>query len=224
MEDKYTKDIINCIKSSLSKYETNVFDELCLLFCSYFEKSCNNIMELKKRTQKSKGTCFEIFCFLFLEQKGYKCWMINDLPINIRTELHLDKQDVGIDIIAFKNDKYYPVQCKFRNPTKDCKGRQVHRVTWRELSTFFSLCNRTGGQKGWTKHIIMTNADYCCFKGKKNSKDYTIAKKSFQNIDRKLWMDISSFQTISQQPLIIPSNEVIRNLRQNFLSSLSKNQ
>ena len=148
------------------------------------------MVELKKRTQKSKGTCFEIFCKLYLIEKGFECWMLNELDENIRRELNLCKQDVGIDLIAKKNGFYYPVQCKFRKPTKDFKGRQVHRVVWRDLSTFLSLCQRTGGKDGWKKHVIMTNADYCCWKGKKGEKDFTIGKKTFQNLDRNFWYDM----------------------------------
>jgi len=188
--NNYEKDIADCIKTSLSRFESNVFEDLCNLFINYFEKSCNNMVELKKRTQKSKGTCFEIFCKLYLIEKGFECWMLNELDENIRRELNLCKQDVGIDLIAKKNGFYYPVQCKFRKPTKDFKGRQVHRVVWRDLSTFLSLCQRTGGKDGWKKHVIMTNADYCCWKGKKGEKDFTIGKKTFQNLDRNFWYDM----------------------------------
>lgn len=188
--NNYEKDIADCIKTSLSRFESNVFEDLCGLFTGYFEKSCNNMIELRKRTQKSKGTCFEIFCKLYLIKKGYECWMLNELDENTRQSLNLCKQDVGIDLIAKKNGFYYPVQCKFRKPTKDFKGRQVHRVVWRDLSTFLSLCQRTGGKDGWKKHVIMTNADYCCWKGKKGEKDFTIGKKTFQNLDRNFWRDM----------------------------------
>jgi hypothetical protein len=42
----YQQDITNTIKSSLSKYESNIFDDLCLLFKTYVEKPCNNIAQL----------------------------------------------------------------------------------------------------------------------------------------------------------------------------------
>jgi hypothetical protein len=234
--NNYEKDIADCIKTSLSRFESNVFEDLCNLFINYFEKSCNNMVELKKRTQKSKGTCFEIFCKLYLIEKGFECWMLNELDENIRRELNLCKQDVGIDLIAKKNGFYYPVQCKFRKPTKDFKGRQVHRVVWRDLSTFLSLCQRTGGKDGWKKHVIMTNADYCCWKGKKSEKDFTIGKKTFQNLDRNFWYDMVYDKSPSlKEQNVIPDISVAekkeagvtrnaKDLRQAWLDKILKNK
>ena len=246
MTANYENDIINCIKTSLSHFESNVFDDLCHLFISYFEKSCDNMLALRKRTQKSKGTCFEIFCKLYLIKKGYECWMLNELDDDTRTSLNLCKQDVGIDLIAKKNNHYYPVQCKFRKPTKDYNGRQVHRVIWKDLSTFLSLCQRTGGINGWKKHIIMTNADYCCWKGKKSEKDFTIGKKTFQNLERTFWYEMINKKSNLESPILgtmqsgschISSNSKtqtniveiqakpinIRDLRQAWLDKLTKN-
>lgn len=219
----YQQEITNCIKTSLSKYESNIFEDLCTLFKTSIEKPCNNITELKKRTEKSKGTCFEVFCVMYLKQKGYECWMLNDLPDDLRKSFNLGKQDVGIDLIAKKNNFYYPVQCKFRKPTKDFKGRQVHRVTWRDLSTFLSLCIRTGDKQGWKKHIIMTNADYCCWKGKKSEKDFTIGKKTLMNIERTFWYEMVYGQSEKIETKI--ENKIIkenpRDLRQAWLDKLT---
>jgi predicted helicase len=218
----YETDIINTIKTSLSKYECNIFDDLCVLFRTYVDKPCTNIAQLKKRTEKSKGTCFEIFCMLYLRQKGYECWMLNDLSDDLRKSLNLCKQDVGIDLIAKKNGFYYPIQCKFRKPTKDFKGRQVHRVTWRDLSTFLSLCERTGGKDGWKKNIIMTNADYCCWKGKKSEKDFTIGKKTLMNLPRTFWYEMVYGK--EEQPQLTQPIEKkdSRELRQAWLDKLTK--
>lgn len=219
----YQQEITNCIKASLSKYESNIFEDLCTLFKTCIEKPCNNITELKKRTEKAKGTCFEVFCVMYLKQKGYECWMLNDLPDDLRKSFNLGKQDVGIDLIAKKNNFYYPVQCKFRKPTKDFKGRQVHRVTWRDLSTFLSLCVRTGDKQGWKKHIIMTNADYCCWKGKKSEKDFTIGKKTLMNLERTFWYEMVYGQ--SEKVEIKVENKIIkensRDLRQAWLDKLT---
>jgi predicted helicase len=218
----YESDIINTIKNSLSKYECNIFEELCILFKTYVNKPANNMAELKKRTEKSKGTCFEIFCMLYLKQKGYECWMLKDISEELRLYLHLNKQDVGIDLIAKKNNFYYPVQCKFRSPTKDFKGRQVHRVTWRDLSTFLSLCERTGNKDGWKKHIIMTNADYCCWKGKKGEKDFTIGKKTLINLDRTFWYEMVYGKKEEITQIKQTEKKDPRELRQAWLDNLTK--
>ena len=216
-------DIKNAIKQSLSKFESNVFDDLYHLFQSYFERSCGNMMQLRKRTQKTKGECFEVFCSLFLKEKGYNSWLLSELTEQQRQQFNLGRQDVGIDIVAEKNGEYYPIQCKFRKPTKDCKGRQVHRVVWKDLSTFLSLCERTGGEKGWKKHIIMTNADYCCWKGKKSNKDYTIGKKTFQKQDRNFWYNmVFKTEKIEEKKITETENKIsIRELRLKWLNGLN---
>lgn len=238
--NQFKTDITNTIKQSLSKIESNIFDDLCHLFQSYFERSCNNILQLRKRTQKTKGECFEIFCCLFLQEKGYQCWLLSELSTEQLHSFNLGRQDVGIDLVAEKNGNYYPVQCKFRKPTKDCKGRQVHRVIWKDLSTFLSLCQRTGGTRGWKKHIIMTNADYCCWKGKKSNKDYTIGKKTFQNQTRMFWYSMvypnntlitSTSQSVKNKEQQSSNNiqdnlqkESVRDLRQQWLNKLTINK
>lgn len=215
-------DITNSIKTSLSRYESNIFEDLQRVFESYFDKPCSNMIELRKKSQKVKGTSFEIFCKMFLIEKGYDCWLLNELDEKTLELLNLSRQDVGIDLIAKKENRYYPVQCKFRKPTRDVKGRSVHRVTWRDLSTFLSLCVRTGGADGWKRHIIMTNADYCCWKGKKSPLDFTIGKKTFQNTDRQFWYNMV-YKKTEQEPVQtrISATASAKELRSKWLDNIS---
>jgi len=195
--------ILNCIRSAVSKTDLDVFDALDELFQAHFNKSANNMLDLRKRNAKNKGECFEVFCLLYLQSRGYIPYLLKDVPDDLLTKLGLTRHDVGIDIVAEVHQMskkgepqvlYFAVQCKYRSPSRDYAGRKTHRVGWKDISTFLSLCTRTGP---WTKHIIMTNAESVSWKGKKTSKDYTIARKTFNKQPNTYWCTwLTSSQTL----------------------------
>ena len=198
------KDIKSCIYSALSKSNINIFESLNDVFKTHFEKPCNNIIELRRKTTRQKGLFFEVFCKLFLQMRGYDdVWLLNEIPPEILKYLNMESYDVGIDLVArFKipnketlnlEDYFYVcIQAKYRKPSKDTFGREVHRVSWKELSTFLSLTQRTGPTKyGWKTKIVMTNADNVSWRGKKaDFKVKTYAKKTFEKITRQEWLKI----------------------------------
>ena len=198
------KDIKSCIYSALSKSNINIFESLNDVFKTHFEKPCNNIIELRRKTTRQKGLFFEVFCKLFLQMRGYDdVWLLNEIPPEILKYLNMESYDVGIDLVArFKipnketlnlEDYFYVcIQAKYRKPSKDTFGREVHRVSWKELSTFLSLTQRTGPTKyGWKTKIVMTNADNVSWRGKKaDYKVKTYAKKTFEKIKRDEWLKI----------------------------------
>jgi hypothetical protein len=208
--DSCKKQIYSLIHQSLNASD-EIFNHLNDLFKIYYERPVNNMIELKKRNAKNKGFLFEVFCVLYLQKKGYQCWLLQDIPENILKECNLTRQDLGIDAIAIIPGKkqgqilYFAIQCKYRKPTKNALKQTVHRVVWKDISTFLSLASRTGPPQGWTKHIIMTNAESVLWKGKKSPKDYTIAKKTFMKCDKIFWS-----QFIEQTPnsLITKSNKI----------------
>ncbi len=59
------KELKGVILSAVSKSDnTTVFERVCDVFKSHFEKPAHNITEIKKRTTKSKGDSFEVFLIL----------------------------------------------------------------------------------------------------------------------------------------------------------------
>ncbi len=198
------KQIKECVYSALSRSGVNVFHTLNDLFKTHFEKSSTSMVELRRKTTKEKGLFFEVFCKMYLQMRGYDdVWLLNEVPKEIIKYLNMETYDVGIDLVArFKipnkqtnniEDYFYvAVQSKYRKPTKDRFGREVHKLSWKELSTFLALVQRTGPTKyGWKTKIVMTNADSVSWRGKK--KEYnvkTYAKKTFENIERIEWMKI----------------------------------
>uniref|UniRef100_A0A6C0C8C7 Helicase n=1 Tax=viral metagenome TaxID=1070528 RepID=A0A6C0C8C7_9ZZZZ len=99
----------------------------------------------KNMGKKEKGNLFELYTYhLFIHEPRLnnrlnKIWLYNDIPKNILTELNLPQSDRGIDLLAIINNKYYAIQCKFRqNPDAT--------VPWSSLSTFFGLSFGVGNK------------------------------------------------------------------------------
>lgn len=193
-------DIKSCIRRAISKTDSQVFQNLNDVFKTHFEKPCNNITEIRTKNTRQKGLVFEVFCKMYLLARGYdNVWMLSELPSELRTYLSLGTFDIGIDLIArikipnspgtnLDDYFYIAVQAKYRKPTKNALNQTVHRVGWKELSTFLSLVTRTGPPKGWFKHMVITNADYVSWKGKKTKKDFTYAKKTFEKCSNIFWL------------------------------------
>ncbi len=153
----------------------------------FYNKPVNNLQDMKNRNLKSKGDIFEYFCQLYM-QKCYKLkdvWLLKEVPENIRKELNLSIQDFGIDLIGVDyNDRYYAIQAKYR---KNKTNKKIC-VTWKQLSTFYALCSRTGP---FYKHIVFTTANYVRRIGKKDNKDITIGYGKLSKINHFDWINMS---------------------------------
>ena len=175
-------------KSIISR--ENVFDILVNEIQNATNSPVHSISDLKRqRSTKVKGDLWEELCVLYLlHVKSFDhVWRLKDIPASIRGSLSLGTRDIGIDIVAQKGSLFTAVQCKFKknggvghNPNSKCK----RNVGWKELSTFYSLCARTGP---WYKHLVMTNCHYVSHMGTKSDKDWSICMKSFQNITSDQW-------------------------------------
>jgi HJR/Mrr/RecB family endonuclease len=205
------------------KESQNVFDTLTFLIGTARHKPAHTLQELKDKNTKLVGDLWEEFCKMYLIQKGFNAKFIHELSLEERQILKLNKQDVGIDIIAYKDNLVFAVQCKYRSKTVDKMKRTVHRVSWRDVSTFIALCTTTGP---YAQHIIMTNADYVTRYGHKNEQDITIAKKTFQNESRDFWMACVGYtynKVEKEEKETNESNMIeIRDKRQAWLNKLMK--
>lgn len=189
--DKLKQDVIQCIRFSLTKDNQNIFESIMDRVKLHYEKPCNDIASFSRRTTKNKGDVFEIFCQMYLISLDFydHVWLLHETPKDIKDKLGLKNQDVGIDIVCQRKDKFYAVQVKYR---KKPKHKLVNVLTWKQLSTFYALCARTGP---FEKQIVMTNCDYVRHQGKgKNDSDYTIAYKRFANTKRKQWEKMIGFE------------------------------
>lgn len=168
---------------------TNVlFDELVRLCLEHHDEPVHSLHEMRtKRSTKVKGDLFEAFCVLYLRYKGYQVWLLKDVTDDILIQVGLGRRDVGIDLIAKKDDRYHAIQCKFKRPRPGLiPGTWIayNCVNWKELSTFFSLCHRTQAQAKWGKLIVMTNTTHCRRMGKATFQDKTYAYGTFAKLTR----------------------------------------
>jgi predicted helicase len=204
------------IRESLN--ENDVFDSVMTKIVQHRDKPAHSLAELKEKNTKLVGDLFEAFCVLYLQAQGYNARLISEIPLEELATWQLKSKDVGIDIVAIKDNEVCAVQCKYRSKTVDRLKRTVHRVTWRDLSTFLALCAVTGP---WTSHIVMTNADFVTRHGHRSTKDKTIAKQKFTSTTKDVWNEMCKLT--SQTPSLQPDTMIqTRTLRQNWLDKLSK--
>ena len=182
MKSKLQKEMSRLIASS-----DNSATKIINICEDFYNKPVNSLQDMKNRNLKSKGDIFEYFCQLYM-QKCYKLkdvWLLKELPEYIRKELNLSTQDFGIDLIGVDyNDRYYAIQAKYRKNNSNKKTC----VTWKQLSTFYALCARTGP---FYKHIVFTTANYVRRIGKKDDKDITIGYGKLSKINHFDWISMT---------------------------------
>ena len=190
------------------KSPDNLFDAFISECQLFYDKPAHNLQELKQRKNtKIKGDIFEEFCVLYLSniKKYTNVWLLKDVPEDILFNLHLQRQDMGIDIIVEHNNEFYAVQCKYK---KVVKSKNI--LSWQQLSTFYALCLKTGP---YNKYIIMTNCDYTRHQGEKTNKDLSICLKTFQNITKEEWLSMCKIDCHQINNDEKPSLEKLRELR-----------
>jgi predicted helicase len=161
----------------------NRFDSFIDVCQKWYSRPSHTIAELKTRDNKKiKGDIFEDFCVLYLSSKSYTAWRLEDVPEDILVKLSLKRRDMGIDIVCEKAGIFSAVQCKYKAPNGKKMG-----VSWKTLSTFYSLCMRSGP---WDKYIVMTNCNYVSHVGKKTEKDISIVLNSFQTMTSEEWIQM----------------------------------
>lgn len=169
-----------------SNQDLHMADNLITICNSFYESPVHSLGELRLRNTKVKGDIFEEFTkkYLLHVYKLPTVYLLKDAPAELLDKLGLKRKDYGIDLIGIDNNgKYYSIQAKYR---KRCSTKKT-MVTWKQLSTFYSLCARTGP---WEKLMVCTTADYIGRQGKKNSKDYSITWNKIKNINHFDWLNM----------------------------------
>lgn len=190
------------IISALIKYATdpskNIFDGLVSLMQTNWSQSSKNMIELRQAQKtKEKGDLFEHFaflyfkhCFVYKHKKPNNIWLLEDLPSDIALKLGLKHHDLGIDlIIEFDSGEYAAIQAKYRKPNH---YKPYAGLSWKDLSTFYALVNRTGP---YIKHIVITNANYARHIGHKEEKDLSLCIGTLRNISIDDWHKMAQMET-----------------------------
>jgi superfamily II DNA or RNA helicase len=181
--------------------------------CEIFKK-CSNMDDLYNSTEnmtpKQKGDLWEFFAYYsiklspFLNKGLQEIWLYNDIPKDILKKLNLPKKDKGIDIIYKANNKYYAVQCKFRqNP--------AIVISWTELSTFFGLTFGVG--ENIKEGKLFTNTTHMCEEIIKSNKVKVIRDDYLKNNlpDSFFTNIVKSYKNIK---LVEPTKKVPRDYQQ----------
>lgn len=174
----------NIIKYNINK-DVNIFDEIIKQIEYEYNKPCHNIQEMKDRANmKRKGDMWEFFCKDWLISTGkYKdVYLLDEFNEIFKHDSKLPKQDNGIDIIAInKSGNYEAIQCKYRS-------KYNLLVTWKSLSTFIALCERTQNDFNWDSYTVMTNCKGVTRKIKKSPKDKSICLQRLRNTKKDQWL------------------------------------
>jgi hypothetical protein len=171
----------------------SLFDIFIKEILSYHDTPAQTIAELNKKLKRNKfkGPLFEEFCKKYMKYiyQADFVWLLSEIPEDIMKELSLTRRDYGIDLVMKKRGKYYPIQCKLKSPKKLSKNmeRKYHylNVTWKDLSTFYALCNRSGPVGGWDKLIVFTNTQYINRKGRKDENDKSICYGTLNKLEEE---------------------------------------
>ena len=190
----------------------NLFDEFIAECQRWYEQPAHTLTEMRTRSNKKiRGDIFEEFSLLYLKHVvGYpNVWRLEDVPEDVLTKLSLKRPDMGIDIICERDGKYTAVQCKYKKHTT---YKSKTTVTWKQLSTFYALCLRTGP---WEKYIVTTNCDYVRHMGKKTSKDVSMCQGTFRKTTKDQWVRMCGIEgrTIAEAPKKNLTPDELRALR-----------
>ena len=179
--------------------------------------SSHKLSDLKKLTTKQVGDYFELICQQYLLYI-YDCdivYTIKNLPNDLREELGLRRQDMGIDLIARKGKLLLAIQSKYRGISrfKVVPGTRIRTnvLPWSELSTFYALVERTGP---FHKHVVITSAESVRRVGNKKPKDLSICKGSFEALTINDWYLMLEIEgNILDDEKGNPSKKEVRSLR-----------
>lgn len=172
----------------LSLESQDIFDAFIKRCQLYYDRPAHSISEIKdSQSTKIKGDVFEHFAYMYFSRvKKWQVWFLKDLPKEIRDKLKLAKVDLGIDLIAQDQEKFYAIQAKYRK--QNTRSKTV--LGWKQLSTFYGIVSKTGP---WKKHIVFTNADYIRHVGTKTILDKSICLGTLRGIKRHEWEEMMGF-------------------------------
>ena len=190
--------------------ELNLFDTFLENCHRWYERPAHTLDEIRLRENtKVKGDIFELFCVKFLKQTYQNVWLLHDTPPEILVSLNIAGRDMGIDLIVQERSGLFTaVQCKYK------RNKTIKRnvLGWKQLSTFYALCLRSGP---WNKYIVLTNCEYTRHQGKRTPKDKSICLKSLQNISRDTWLKMCDQQPceLKVKKTVKPNLEQLREKR-----------
>ncbi len=182
-----------------------------------------------------KGKLFELLCFKLIRggcfrkitsDREVEVWLYPDLPAKLRDELKLPyhSRDMGIDIVCRDQNGWIAVQCKYRKkPSPHAKFNRGWKLPWKDLSTFYALCNTSGP---WMKTVVITTGLGILRQGRRKlENEVAICNGSFKSLPREAWLwvcgDEGNILDKSKSGNNITMDE-LRNTRLKWISNIKK--
>ena len=122
---------------------------------------------LEPLNNNEEGRIFEELTRLYLlnepsfSSKIKHIWHSSDIPQKIVDELGLMRPEIGVDLVAqVKDGTFWAIQCKYHSD-------QGRNVSYKELSTFFSITERNKTFSKLSHRLVCTSADAISYKVQK---------------------------------------------------------
>lgn len=219
--------INNIIKDTIkyknnNEIKENYFDILVRKISDVQYLPNKGISDFAKHSTKMVGNLFEDFCFLYFQYilEFDNVWKLCDVPKDILNYLNIKSKDYGVDLVAFKKNKYYAIQCKFRTP----KINKKTYIEWSKLATFYALCNNSDN---FYKHVIFTNVNGINLGNKeKNNKDKYMFYNKLSKItlfDLKKMLNIICNNKVNKEVPDTPENKT-ENKTENKIENKTENK
>jgi len=177
----------NIIRESLfHDGDVNHMNHFLEALSKYHKRNAHNLQEIRNRDDKKiHGDIFEEFAKVYMRKhmKISNVWLLREIPEPILEYLSLKSHDVGIDLVGLDDDgRFFAIQAKYKN--RCFTSNKKVSVTWKEISTFFALCARTGP---YHKYIVITTADYVRHMAPKTPQDKSVCLGSLRKLTRDVF-------------------------------------
>ena len=159
-----------------------------------------NLVPFNKTDQ---GRIFEDLTLLYLKTepsfktKINKVWHHSDIPQEIIDELGLQRPEIGVDLLAkVKDGSYWAIQCKYHQD-------QNRNVSYKELSTFFSITERFKTYSKLSHRLVCTSSNQISKKIEKAHPDKIgyLTSSDFSNLDSS---DFKNYRNLIQGNFSLP--------------------
>ncbi len=240
--DKYQNLLIKLITPCLSQPEELFFDAFTQRINDHYDTlDTSKIIQINniKNKNKDKGDFFEYISLRLIQLQAFKqikchqAWLFKDIPQEWREYFKFTQRDMGIDIIVQTvNNEFLAIQCKYKKKSRHTRapnGAYIkHQIGWKNLATFYGLCDRTGPIGGWNKHIVITTASSVNRQGRQNNKDLNICLGTFRGLSKDVWFQLIGENGHKLTDKVVEEKieridvEEVRNKRLKFLEGLEK--
>lgn len=161
-------------------------------------------IETEKRTNRDRGTLFELLTKTYLENEPMyqrlfeKVWMLNEVPV----QYNIPTRDTGVDLIAKKHDSEELVAIQAKYYSSDTRIRKEH------IDSFLNEV----GKNYYSEGLIITTTDQWSINAEEalNNRNKTIMRISLSQL-KESRIDWSEFSFNKPKNIVLQDKKVPRN-------------